>query len=288
MMNMKDISSDVTPAKGSEISPVKIPKEIGEDKKPTSDIPKEIGETSEKKQEIPKEIGETSEKKQEIPKEIGETSEKKQEIPKEIGETSERMPEIPKEIGGTSEEIPEIPKEIGENNVLHPNTFYNLDGERHYIDDNGKVYRVNNDLVANNAYEIHGYKYETDDQGRIVSAEGKLQLKDHDNYRNIKDSREKIGKGDEKKTDDRGHIIGDQFNGSNGMENIVAQDHKANLKFKNLENQLAKELKMGNDVHMRVDLDYPGISYRPDSFLVNYSIDGEEFVEIFPNKREVK
>ena len=253
MMNMKDVSSDVTPAKGSEISPVKIPKEIGEDKKPTSDIPKEIGETSERMPEIPK----------------------------EIGETSERMPEIPKEIGETSEKIPEIPKEIGENNVLHPNTFYNLDGERHYTDDNGKVYRVNNDLVANNAYEIHGYKYETDDQGRIVSAEGKLQLKDHDNYRNIKDSREKIGKGDEKKTDDRGHIIGDQFNGSNGMENIVAQDSELNQgEYKNFENQRANDVKMGKEVYMRVDLDYPGISYRPDSFLVKYSINEEKIVKV--------
>ena len=277
MMNIKDVSSDVTPAKGSEISPVKIPKEIGENKKPTFDIPKEIGDTSEKKQEIPKEIGETSER---MP-----------EIPKEIGETSERMPEIPKEIGETSEKVPEIPKEIGENNVLHPNTFNNLDGERHYTDDNGKVYRVNNDLVPNNTYEIHGYRYETDDQGRIISAEGKLQLKDHDNYRNIKDSREKIGKGDEKKTDDRGHIIGDQFNGSNGMENIVAQDSELNQgEYKNFENQRASDIKMGKEVYMRIDLDYPGISYRPGSFLVNYSIDGEEFVKVFSNdsRGEVK
>ena len=120
MMNMKDVSSDVNPAKVSEIKPVEVPKEIGENKNSYTDAPKEIGENSAKAQDIP--------------------------------------------------------QEIGEKNNLQLNTVYEVDGAKHYTDDNGEVYRVNNDLVADNAYEINGYKYETDDQGRIVSAEGKLQL----------------------------------------------------------------------------------------------------------------
>ncbi len=237
MMNMKDVSSDVNPAKVSEIKPVEVPKEIGENKSSYSDVPKEIGESFAKAQDIP--------------------------------------------------------QEIGENDTLQPNTVYDIDSERQYTDDNGDVYRINNDLVPNNTYEINGYKFETDNQGRKVSAEGKLQIKDHDNYRTIRDTKAEIGKGDEKETDDRGHIIGDQFNGSNGMENIVAQDSTLNRgggAYHDLEKQLANEVVAGKDVYMRVELDYPGKSYRPDSFIVSYSINGEEFTTTFFNtpRGEVK
>ena len=100
MMNMKDVSSDVTPAKVSEVKPVEVPKEIGENKNSYTDAPKEIGENSAKAQDIP--------------------------------------------------------QEIGENNNLQPNTVYEVDGTKHYTDDNGEVYRVDNDLVADNTYEING------------------------------------------------------------------------------------------------------------------------------------
>lgn len=237
MMNIKDVSSDVTPTKFSEVKPVETPKEIGESKNNYADIPKEIGEPSAKAQDIP--------------------------------------------------------QEIGENSNLQPNYLLDSDGNKCYIDDNGDIYRVNNDLVADNTYEINGYKYETDENGRIISAEGKLQIKDHDNYHKIKDTKSDIGKGDEMATDDRGHIIGDQFNGSNGLENIVAQDsmlNRAGGDYNKLETQLAKEVSAGKEVHMRVDLDYPGNSYRPDSFLVSYSINGEESVKVFSNdpRGEVK
>ena len=235
MMNMKDVSSDVNPAKVSEIKPVEVPKEIGENKSNYADAPKEIGETSAKAQDIPQEIGESSD--------------------------------------------------------IKPNYYIDSEGNKCYTDDNDNVYRINNNLIANNAYEINGYKYETDENGRIISAEGKLQIKDHEGRRDIKDTKADIGKGDEKATDDRGHIIGDQFNGSNGMENIVAQDSVLNQReYKDLENQLAKEVSAGKDVYMRVDLDYPGSSYRPGSFLVSYSINGEEFVKVFSNdpRGEVK
>ncbi len=234
MMNMKDVSSEVTPAKVSEIKPVEVPKEIGENKSNYADAPKEIGENSAKAQDIP--------------------------------------------------------QEIGENNDIQPNTVFEVDGTKHYTDDNGEVYRVDNDLVADNTYEINGYKYETDDQGRIVSAEGKIQLKSRDRL-TIKDSMENIGRGDEKNTDDRSHIIGDNLNGSNGLENIVAGDASLNRgDYNKLEAQLAKEVSAGKEVYMRVDLDYPGKSYRPDSFIVSYSINGEEFVKVFSNdpRGEVK
>ena len=237
MMNMKDVSSDVTHAKVSEIKPVEVPKEIGENKNSYTDAPKEIGENSAKAQDIP--------------------------------------------------------QEIGENNDLQPNTVFEVDGEKHYTDDNGEVYRVDNDLVADNTYEINGYKYETDDQGRIVSAEGKLQLKNHEGYKTIPQSTtlSEIGKGDEKATDDRGHPIGDRFNGKGDIGNLVPQDSTLNRgEYNKFEDSLAKEVAKGNEVYMKVEMDYPGKSYRPDSFIVSYSINGEEFTTTFFNtpRGEVK
>lgn len=152
------------------------------------------------------------------------------------------------------------------------------------VDDDGNVYRVGNELVPNNEYKINGYEYKTDDKGRIVEAGGKLQVKDHDGYRKIKDSKADVGKGDEKETDDKGHLIGDQFNGSNGLENLVAQDSKINQgDYKNFENQLAQKVNTGSDVRVSIKPEYSGDSHRPDAIVVNYSIDGKQGTRIFPN-----
>ncbi len=155
---------------------------------------------------------------------------------------------------------------------------------KEYCDDNGKPYRVGDDLLPNNTYEINGYTYETDDNGRIISAEGTLHLKDREGRLTIRDSKEKIGKGDEKKGDDRGHLIGDQFDGSNGLENMVPQDSKINRKdYRNFENELAREVKNGKTVYNKVEPVYNGNSRRPVAIVVTYSIDGEESVRLFPN-----
>lgn len=163
----------------------------------------------------------------------------------------------------------------------------NVDGKTYYYDDNGKLYRVENDLAPNTEYEINGYKYQTDDKGRIVSAEGTLRMKDRDGRLPIKDSIEDIGKGDQKEGDDRGHLIGDQFDGSNGLENMVPQDANINRNdFKNFENELAKEVKDGKDVKVKIEPIYDGDSRRPDAIVVTYSINGEESVRVFPNGKE--
>lgn len=163
----------------------------------------------------------------------------------------------------------------------------NVDGKTYYYDDNGKLYRVENDLAPNTEYEINGYKYKTDDKGRIISAEGTLHMKDREGRLPIRDSIEDIGKGDQKEGDDRGHLIGDQFDGSNGLENMVPQDANINRNdFKNFENELAKEVKDGKDVKVKIEPIYDGDSRRPEAIVVTYSIDGEESVRVFPNSQE--
>lgn len=162
-----------------------------------------------------------------------------------------------------------------------------VDGKIYYYDDNGKLYRVDNELAPNTEYEINGYKYKTDDQGRIISAEGTLHMKERKGRLPIKDSIEEIGKGDQKEGDDRGHLIGDQFDGSNGLENMVPQDANINEKdFRNFENELAKEVKDGKEVNVKVEPVYEGESRRPGAIAVTYSIDGEESVRVFPNGQE--
>lgn len=158
------------------------------------------------------------------------------------------------------------------------------ENKTYYYDDNGKLYRVGNELKTNCEYELNGYKYQTDEMGRIRTAEGNLHLKDREGRLQIKDSIEDIGKGEQREGDDRGHLIGDQFDGSNGLENMIPQDANINRNdFKNFENDLAKEVKDGKTVYYKVEPVYEGDSRRPSVIVVSYSINGQESVRVFPN-----
>lgn len=189
-----------------------------------------------------------------------------------------------KEVSNTAEQGET--QDISKNKDDYPKAEV-VDGITYYYDDNGKLYRVGNELHANTTYEMNGYKYKTDDQGRIISAEGTLHLKDREGRLPIKDSIEGIGKGDQQVGDDRGHLIGDQFDGSNGLENMIPQDANINRNdFKNFENELAKEVKDGKEVKVKIEPVYDGDSRRPSAIVVTYSIDGEESVRVFPNGQE--
>ena len=165
--------------------------------------------------------------------------------------------------------------------------------EKVYNDDNGSVYRVNDNLLPNNEYEVRGYRYKTDDFGRIIEAGGKLRLKDGSGRKNIVDTMDVIGKGDQKEGDQRGHIIGDRFDASNGLENIIPQDAKINMgDYKKLENELARCIMDKKDVYVHIDIVYPernGVKEgyrRPEALVVTYNIDGKENVRIFPNMKK--
>lgn len=163
-------------------------------------------------------------------------------------------------------------------------TTEDVQNETSKVDDNGNVYRIGNELLPNNIYEINGYKYVTDKYGRIISAEGILQEKDHKGKLTIEDKMSDIGKGDQKSTDDRGHLIGDQFNGSPRLENLVPQDAVINQKeVRALECSLANEVKKPSEVYLKVEPHYSGDSHRPDSFTYTYTIDGETSVKVFRN-----
>ena len=152
-----------------------------------------------------------------------------------------------------------------------------------YLDDNGKEYRIGNELLPNTEFVINGYRYKTDDHGRVISAEGKLQKKDHKDRRDM-DPRSAVNKGDMRTTDDRGHLIADRFNGSGGIENLTAMDSKLNQgDYATLEKKLADAVDNGSKVEMKVQPCYEKDSTRPSEFKVTYTIDGEKSVTVFKN-----
>lgn len=156
---------------------------------------------------------------------------------------------------------------------------------KQYFDDNGVKYREDNDLVPNTKYELSGYSYETDDKGRIISAEGKLQIKDHDGRKNAEDTRDVVAHGKMDATDDSGHLIGDRFNGNNDLGNLVPMDRVLNRTgdYAKIENTLAGAVNDGADVKMKVEPVYEGNSARPIEFRISYSIDGDRNVVVLKN-----
>lgn len=161
-------------------------------------------------------------------------------------------------------------------------------GVQEYLDDNGVKYREGDNLVPNNEYEVRGYQYKTDGEGRIVEASGKLKMKDPDYERDMESVRHKEGQ-EYRDTDDRGHLIGHQFGGSDRLENLVPMDAKLNQgDFVKLESTLADAVKNGADVRMKVEPVYEGDSTRPSEFRVTYSIDGDKDVVVFKNESEAK
>ena len=198
---------------------------------------------------------------------------------------------IPEKLGDNHSLSDSIPDKLDislENNNGELSSFIpdKLDAQPHY-DDNGNLYRVGNELLPNAEYVVNGYKYATDSNGRIIKAEGQLHLKNHDGKLPIKDSIEDISKGDHKTTDDRGHLIADQFGGSNGLENMIPQDASINRgAYKQFEQELAKEVKSGKNVSVSIEPVYNGDSHRPSALAVSYGIDGREGVRIFSNEKE--
>lgn len=156
--------------------------------------------------------------------------------------------------------------------------------EKIYYDDNGEKYREEDNLEPNKIFEVNGYKYETDDKGRTISVEGKLKIADSENER-IHEKMDAVGKGDQEKGDEMGHLIGHRFGGSGGIENLVPMDFKLNRSdYKIMENKLAAAVEAGSDVRLKVEPVYDSDSHRPTELRASYSIDGEKTVVVFKNE----
>ncbi len=197
-------------------------------------------------------------------------------------ETSKLDVDADKLIGSEARESKTEAGDVKDREPVDPDRLIESAQHEHF-DDNGELYRVGDNLLPNKAYELNGYTYHTDSQGRIKSAEGQLHI-DNSPRKNISSSMEAIGKGDQRESDQRGHLIADRFGGSNGLENNVAMDGKVNQgDYKAIENRCAKALEAGKDAYMKVTPKYEGNSNRPTAFRVAYVIDGEKTVVTLKN-----
>ncbi len=123
--------------------------------------------------------------------------------------------------------------------------------------------------------DSNGYKYTTDEVGRISEAEGNLKLQQ--GTRNSYAQRI-VGRDDRLPTDDGGHLIGTQFNGSGQIDNLVPQSSNINRsggEWYKMEQTWSDALKSGSKVEVDIKVAYKNSSTRPDGFTVNYKIDGK-------------
>ena len=77
--------------------------------------------------------------------------------------------------------------------------------------------------------------------------------------------------------DHAGHLAGDRFGGTGGLDNLVSQHWLVNLSsYKLLENEWYRAIRDGKTVGVSVYVEYAGDDLRPSAFSIEYTIDGEE------------
>ncbi len=175
------------------------------------------------------------------------------------------------------------------NGRLPANTVFQLGLEESaqsvMTDAAGTIFKVNGELLPNITYRLGQATYQTDALGRIVKVTFEdLTLKTRTGRLPIENTLQEIGRGFQRVGDDRGHLIGDRFNGDNTLANIVAMNGELNKgAYKAMEDRWAEEILKGNSVSGTIDLVYSGSSFRPSSFEVAYSIGSEFFEQLFSN-----
>ncbi|MCC5804346.1 DNA/RNA non-specific endonuclease [Rossellomorea vietnamensis] len=171
-------------------------------------------------------------------------------------------------------------KGTGNGNIV--NEVKEIDFGKHIIKgENGKK-----QLLPNTKYVTNdNYKYTTDELGRIVNVDApELVLKKAN--RN-KYAQANVGGRDRLSDDDGGHLIGAQFNGPPDIDNLVPQNSQINRRggvWYEMETEWANALKEVPPKKVSVSIEpiYSNNSMRPDSFMVEYEIEGQ-----FPVIREI-
>ncbi|MCY9024004.1 DNA/RNA non-specific endonuclease [Priestia megaterium] len=181
---------------------------------------------------------------------------------------------------GVEETKGQLTEGTGKGNIV--NEVKEIDFGKHIIKGkNGKK-----QLLPNTKYVTNDdYKYTTDELGRIVNVDApELVLKKAD--RN-KYAQANVGGKDRLPDDDGGHLIGAQFNGPPDIDNLVPQNSQINRRggvWYEMETEWANALKEIPPKKVAVSIEpiYSKNSMRPDSFMVEYEIEGQ-----FPVIREI-
>jgi hypothetical protein len=84
--------------------------------------------------------------------------------------------------------------------------------------------------------------------------------------------------------DESGHLIGDQFDGSPYLDNLVSMSETVNrVHYRALETEWRRALEAGKKVEVYINLEYTSGTLRPEAFHVEYIIDGEYFEKTILN-----
>ena len=131
-------------------------------------------------------------------------------------------------------------------------------------------------LLPNHSYELNGYKYTTDAKGRIKTVEGELRL---DPAARNGSAQSTVGVNDGRlPTDQGGHLIGAQFGGYRGVENLTPMNKSINNyhagEWGVMEKRWAKELEAGKSVDVKIEVKYSDDSMRATEFKVTENING--------------
>ena len=144
---------------------------------------------------------------------------------------------------------------------------------------NKKVLKPNVEYIDSN-----GYKYTTDNKGCISKVEG--TLKSAPGTRNPYAQRT-VGGTDRLPTDDGGHLIGTQFNGSGEIDNLVPQSsniNRAGGEWYKMEQTWKEAIKERKTVEVDIRPIYSNSSSRPDSFAIQYKINGKVDTKLITNE----
>src|SRR5699024_5718822 len=115
------------------------------------------------------------------------------------------------------------------------------------------------------------YLYKTNELGRIKEfSTDNLQFTESD--KRLRHNPNTPGK---QPGDHAGHLAGDRFGGSPDLDNLVSQLSSVYLSaYKKVENQWATALRDGKQVTVNVKINYDGKNSRPESFKIEYTING--------------
>ena len=143
-------------------------------------------------------------------------------------------------------------------------------------------------LMPNSHYELNGYKYTTDTQGRIKTVEGELRLEAAPRNRAAQG---KIGAEDGRLSiDEGGHLIGAQFGGYRGPENLSPMNGSINDyphgEWGAMEKRWANALTEGKSVSVKIDIKYADDSMRASEFNVTQVTEGRVSKHRVANSKE--
>lgn len=130
----------------------------------------------------------------------------------------------------------------------------------------------------------NGYTYHLDENGdprKIIAPELSMDAQTP----RSRSAQANAGKPDRLPTDDGGHFIAHRFNGPSDAFNHFAQDRSLNRgRYRVVEQEWADGRKAGKDVSLKMEIDYPKGSRRPDFIEIWYNIDGKEKHVKFDNR----